>query len=94
MFEDTPEGYMRFEDEVYVDGIPVERLAVEIWKAGNVWKWSVTRTSDGDGLFGTADSRGGAIDKALDAFERMKKEIKGIEREIIEALSHKKGDEK
>ena len=80
MFEDLPEGYERYSDVVLVDGEPVERLCIEIWKSGNVWKWSVTRMWSGGGPEGTAKTRKEAIEKALDAFERMKREIEEIVR--------------
>ena len=73
--DDEPEGYMCLRAPLYIDDFHEERVQVEIWKSGNVWKWSVMEMESGDGPSGTAKTRKEAIEKALDALERMKKEI-------------------
>lgn len=67
---DYPEGYGWWSEKIGDD-----RVYMEVWKTGDVWKWSVTWASTGDGPWGTAPSREEAVRKACEAYEREVEEM-------------------
>jgi len=67
LLSDYPEGYGCWWEEVEVNG-EIDRIYIEYWKSGNVWKWCITWASTGDGPCGTAPTREDAIKKAFEAY--------------------------
>ena len=69
LLSDYPEGYGYWWEEIEVNG-EIDRIYIEYWKSGNVWKWCITWASTGDSLCGTAPSREEAIRKACEAYRK------------------------